>query len=74
MEYLLCGMLVYCVFREVMTYMERRDLYTRLQSRDLAEYKRATDGAKPPKSTMSPHEKAMKQWRTMYSEDKGERG
>lgn len=57
--YLLCGVVV---LQAVMHYLERKDLYNRLMSKDLSEYKHFSGGyEEKPRETA--HEKAIKAWR-----------
>ena len=53
--YILCGVIV---LQYIIHYVERRDLYNRLMSRDLNDYK-----GKPIQRAMSAHEAVLKRWR-----------
>ena len=59
-ELVLCGIIV---AQQIVHYAERRDLYDRLMSRDVNEYKHARARDKPPAGTVSRHEQIMKRWR-----------
>ena len=49
------------VIQALLHYVERRDLYDRLMSRDITEYKNS--GNPPPKAIPSAHDKVLKKWR-----------
>ena len=49
------------LIQALLHYIERRDLYNRLMSKDLTEYKNI--GNPPPKSVPSAHDKVLKKWR-----------
>lgn len=53
--YILCGVII---LQNIIHYFERRDLYNRLMSKNLSEYK----GEKPV-SVMTAHERILKRWR-----------
>lgn len=49
------------LIQALLHYIERRDLYNRLMSKDLTEYKNS--GSPPPKSVPSAHDKVLRKWR-----------
>lgn len=49
------------VIQAILHYVERRDLYNRLMSKDLTEYKNS--GNPPPKSVPSAHDRTLAKWR-----------
>jgi hypothetical protein len=55
-------LLAVILFQALLHYIERRDLYNRLMSKDLTEYKNS--GNPPPKSVPSAHDKVLKKWRS----------
>lgn len=59
-ELVLCGIIV---AQQIVHYAERRDLYDRLMSRDVNEYKHARARDKPKNGITSRHEQIMKRWR-----------
>lgn len=52
----------------IFQHFERKDLYNRIMSRDLSEYK----GGKT-KSPLSAHEKVLKRWREKEGDENGKR-
>lgn len=56
---------------EIMHRRERKDLYNRLMSRDIHEYKATVEGKKTPPQE-SPHALAIKEWREMGRERRNE--
>ena len=48
------------ILQEIIHFFERRDMYNRLMSKSLAEYKQ---GGTPPKHILSAHERVLKNWR-----------
>lgn len=68
----LCGFLSAVVITMAITqHLERKDLYTRLMSRDLTEYK-STDNYKVPKASKSAHKTTLERWRKVNDIEKGE--
>lgn len=55
--YLLCAVIVVL---EALHFIERRDLYSRIMCRDIAEYKNRSHS---PKHIDSVHKQALKRWR-----------
>lgn len=56
------------IFQSVCAYIERKDLYNRIQSRDLAEYNSATrDHIREP--TQRRHKRMIDKWRNMGGGD-----
>ena len=51
------------VAQSVLHIIERRSLYNRLMSRDLAEYKRVTNGDAESEPRKTAHDKAIEKWR-----------
>ena len=49
------------VLQSLLHYRERRDMYNRLMSKSLTEYKQS--GSPPPKHTPSAHDRVLKNWR-----------
>ncbi len=49
------------VLQDIMHRVERRDMYNRLMSKSLTEYKQS--GSPPPKHTPSAHDRVLKDWR-----------
>ena len=49
------------LIQALLHYIERRDLYNRLMSKDLTEYKHS--GNSSPKSIPSAHDRVLKKWR-----------
>ena len=49
------------VLQTVIHHVERRDMYNRLMSKSLSEYKQS--GTPPPKHTPSAHDRVLKNWR-----------
>lgn len=49
------------LIQALLHYIERRDLYNRLMSKNLIEYKNS--GNPPPKPVPSAHDKVLKKWR-----------
>lgn len=64
MVYSLCGVIALLV---VIHYLERKDLYNRLMSKDLSEYKHFSSKYEE-KTRETAHEKAIKAWRNGRSE------
>lgn len=60
--YILCGVII---LQSVLHHLERKDLYNRLMSRSLAEFK----GEKC-RYTPSAHDKVLKRWRRKDGENK----
>ena len=60
--YLLLG---FIVFQSVIHYCERKDLYDRIMSKNLTEYK-----SEPHQKVLSAHERVIKKWRKRGGEDK----
>jgi hypothetical protein len=60
--YLLLG---FIVFQSVIHYYERKDLYNRIMSKNLTEYK-----GEPGRRFRSAHERVMERWRKTGGEDK----
>ena len=56
--YALCGILL---VQQVIHHFERKDLYTRIMSRNLAEYKHSTEPEQ--KYPVSAHKKVLERWR-----------
>lgn len=61
---ILCGIIALLV---IMHYFERKDLYNRLMSKNLSEYKRFSHYSVP-ESRETAHEKAIKKWRNGRSD------
>ena len=57
----------------IMHYRERKDLYNRLMSRSLDEYKRACGRGEPAEKRESPHQRAIRDWRERGESMKTER-
>ena len=51
---------VVIILQAIFHYIERRDLYNRIMSRSLTEYKQDTT---PPKQTQSAHDRVLNKWR-----------
>ncbi len=51
----------------IVHHFERKDLYTRLMSRDLSDYKNA-ENTKPPKAPKSAHKTTLEKWRKVSDE------
>ena len=49
------------VLQDIMHRVERRDMYNRLMSKSLSEYKHS--GSPPPKHIPSAHDRVLKDWR-----------
>ena len=49
------------LIQALLHYSERRDLYDRLMSRDITEYKNS--GNPPPKAIPSAHDRVLNKWR-----------
>lgn len=58
---LVFALIAVIVVQSFLHFIERRDMYNRLMSRDLTEYKKG--GAKPPIHIPSAHERVLKKWR-----------
>lgn len=50
------------VIQSVIHFIERRDMYNRLMSKDLTEYKQS--GSPPPKHVPSAHDRTLAKWRS----------
>ena len=57
LEIILIGIIVLQI---IIHYIERRDMYNRLMSKSLTEYKQ---GGSPPKHTPSAHSRVLQNWR-----------
>ena len=55
------------MIQAIFHYCERRDLYDRLMSKDLSEYKKS--GSPPPKQVPSAHDRVMKNWRNKVGDE-----
>ena len=55
------------VIQAITHFFERRDMYNRLMSRDLSDYKQS--GTKPPKHIPSAHELTLKRWRNKAGDE-----
>lgn len=62
--YVLCGIIA---VQSLLHRLERKDLYNRIMSKNLTEYKTNSDG-KGKKTMMSAHEKAIRKWRSKGGE------
>ncbi len=49
------------ILQSFIHFIERRDMYNRLMSKDLTEYKKG--GAKPPAHIPSAHDRVLHKWR-----------
>ena len=56
------------ILQNTLHYLERRDMYNRLMSKSLTEYKQS--GASPPKHIPSAHDRVLKGWRNTKVGDK----
>ena len=56
------------VLQSLLHYRERRDLYTRLMSKDLTDYNR-TKSPPPKKHIPSAHERVLKRWRNKVGDE-----
>lgn len=54
-------LLAVIVLQTLLHYIERRDLYNRMMSKDLTEYKNS--GNPPPKTVPSAHDRVLNKWR-----------
>lgn len=59
-------LLVVVVLQEILHYCERQDLYNRIMSKDLKEYKQ---GNTLPKSVPSAHERTLNKWRNKAGDE-----
>ena len=55
------------VIQAITHFFERRDMYNRLMSKDLTEYKQG--GTKPPKHIPSKHELTLRKWRNKAGDE-----
>lgn len=60
--YILCGVII---LQSIIHAAERKDLYNRIMSKNLAEYK-----GEMPRRTRSTHERLIQQWRGKGGENK----
>ena len=60
-EVLLIALLLLNIIQAILHYCERRDMYNRLMSKSLTEYKQG--GSKPPKHIPSAHDRILNKWR-----------
>ena len=60
LEIILIVLLIIIVMQEIFHFVERRDMYNRLMSKSLSEYKQ---GGQPPKNIPSAHERTLNNWR-----------
>jgi hypothetical protein len=63
MEILDIILLAVIIMQYTLHYFERRDMYNRLMSRDLRDYKQGTSQKPPEKHIPSAHERVLKNWR-----------
>lgn len=54
------GLIAVIILQAIFHHFERRDMYNRLMSKNLTEYKQ---GGKPPKRIPSAHDKVLNNWR-----------
>jgi hypothetical protein len=59
-DVLLISLIILNIIQAILHFCERRDMYNRLMSRTLTEYKQ--DG-KPPKHIPSAHDRVLNKWR-----------
>lgn len=57
------AVVVVILAQTILHYFERRELYNRIMSGSLAEYKRNTGKAKKPETAITRHQEVMKAWR-----------
>ena len=62
MMYICAALLLLLIFREVLHFFERRDLYNRIMSGSLKEYKAATSPERAV-HVKSAHRRAIEKWR-----------
>lgn len=56
------------IIQSVIHFIERRDMYNRLMSKSLTEYKQS-DHAPPPKHIPSAHEQTLRKWRNKAGDE-----
>ena len=54
------------ILQSILHYCERRDMYNRLMSRNLSDYKQGTI---PPKHIPSAHDRTLNKWRNKVGEE-----
>ena len=59
-DVLIIALLLLNIVQAILHYCERRDMYNRLMSRNLTEYKQ---GGPPPKHIPSAHNRILNKWR-----------
>ena len=64
LEIILCAVIV---LLSVMHHVERRDMYNRLMSKSLTEYKQG--GTPPPKHIPSAHDRVLNRWRNKVGDE-----
>ena len=60
-DVLIIALLLLNIIQAILHYCERRDMYNRLMSKSLTEYKHS--GSPPPKHTPSAHDRVLNKWR-----------
>lgn len=64
MEIILCAVII---IQSIIHFIERRDMYNRLMSKSLSEYKQSDK--LPPKHIPSAHELTLKKWRNKAGDE-----
>lgn len=64
MEIILCAVII---IQSIIHFIERRDMYNRLMSKSLSEYKHSDK--LPPKHIPSAHELTLKKWRNKAGDE-----
>lgn len=64
MEFILLAVII---TQSIIHFIERRDMYNRLMSKSLSEYKQSDK--KPPKHIPSAHELTLKKWRNKAGDE-----
>jgi hypothetical protein len=66
-DILLISLLLLNALQAILHHMERRDMYNRLMSKSLTEYKQSD--AMPPKRISSAHDRVLNKWRDRQGGD-----
>ena len=57
------------IIQSLIHYLERRDMYNRLMSKDFTEYKQGGLPPPPPKHIPSAHDRTLEKWRKRAGDD-----
>ena len=60
-------LIVVIILQSIIHFLERRDMYNRLMSKDLTEYKQG--GAPPPRRIPSAHDRTLQKWRSKVGDE-----